>query len=195
MTPARINKAQVKESILDAALAIAKEGDWTDVTIREVARRVNYTAPVVYEYFQHKEAMLGALCLRGSQLRTNLMRQAYDNCDTPRERLTGVAWAYWSGAWQEIELYQLAFGQANIDHGPMDEIEEKATALHMVSSGIQEHFKGQVDDQRAVLLFASLWAMLHGYISLVLAEKLHKDEAYMSLEVALEWFLDKGVKS
>jgi AcrR family transcriptional regulator len=46
------------QSILQAAFTLAKTEGWASLSMRKIADAIEYSAPVVYDYFENKEAIL-----------------------------------------------------------------------------------------------------------------------------------------
>ena len=63
----QIRKERTRESIKEAALEIAREEGWNGVTIRKIADRIHYTAPIVYEHFRNKDHLYEQLVKDGHQ--------------------------------------------------------------------------------------------------------------------------------
>ena len=61
-------KEETKQSILAAARKIAGKEGWQAVTIRKIADEIEYTPPIVYEYFENKEALFKELIYFGFRL-------------------------------------------------------------------------------------------------------------------------------
>ena len=51
-------KESIRANILDAAFSLAKTEGWASLSIRKIADAIEYSAPVVYDYFENKEAIL-----------------------------------------------------------------------------------------------------------------------------------------
>ena len=58
-------KEETRINILDAALKIVKEEGWQALSMRKIADMIEYTAPIIYEYFANKEAILLELTRKG----------------------------------------------------------------------------------------------------------------------------------
>ncbi len=44
-------KEETRVNILDAALQIVKEDGWQALSMRKISDVIEYTAPIIYEYF------------------------------------------------------------------------------------------------------------------------------------------------
>ena len=60
-------KAQTRVNILDAAHDIVKDEGWQALSMRKIADKIEYTAPIIYEYYANKEAILLELTKKGLQ--------------------------------------------------------------------------------------------------------------------------------
>jgi AcrR family transcriptional regulator len=51
-------KEETRKNILKAAREIVKQEGWQGLSMRKIADKIEYTAPIIYEYFANKEAIL-----------------------------------------------------------------------------------------------------------------------------------------
>ena len=67
LEPARLARADRREALLDAALALVAVGDLDSVSIESVADRSGVSRPLVYKHFANRNEILTALYLREGQ--------------------------------------------------------------------------------------------------------------------------------
>lgn len=103
-------KEDTRANILDAALQIVKEEGWQALSMRKIADRIEYTAPIIYEYFLNKEGILLELTRQGYIILARDIRAARDENNTPESQLEAMWIAYWDFAFQHKEFYQLMYG-------------------------------------------------------------------------------------
>src|SRR5690349_16811170 len=103
-------RREVREAILAAARAIAREEGWGAVTIRKVADRIDYRSPVLYEHFASKEDLQLALLRDGFRDLQGRMEAAATTTDDPAQALHRIVRAYWTFAEDSAELYQVMYG-------------------------------------------------------------------------------------
>ena len=60
-------KESVRANILQAAFNLAKTEGWA-LSMRKIADAIEYSAPVVYDHFENKEAILFEISLQGFKL-------------------------------------------------------------------------------------------------------------------------------
>ncbi|MER7488297.1 TetR/AcrR family transcriptional regulator [Streptomyces sp. NPDC126497] len=80
-------RANTRERIIEAALHILENEGVTALTIRRIATAVEYSAPVVYQHFANKEALVLELVAHGHRLMTAELRQAAEEPDVDRRFL------------------------------------------------------------------------------------------------------------
>jgi AcrR family transcriptional regulator len=103
-------KEATREGILNAALEIARIEGWGAVTVRRVAASVDYTAPIVYQCFANKEAIIDEWRDRGFARLTTTLRDAALLENDTHERLFKLSDAYVRFAYHEPELYHIMHG-------------------------------------------------------------------------------------
>ena len=54
-------KDDTRCKILEASLDIVKDEGWPSLSMRKIADKIEYTAPIIYEYFSNKDAILQEL--------------------------------------------------------------------------------------------------------------------------------------
>jgi AcrR family transcriptional regulator len=170
-------KENTRVNILDAAHEIVKEEGWQALSMRKIADRIEYTAPMIYEYYANKEAILLELTKKGYLLLGEQMHLAASQFPTPEQQLEALWLAYWNFAFAEQEYYQLMFGvQVNccvIEN--MLPLESSpygiATKPIMELMGIEDP-----EDERVCTKYYTYWSIIHGLISINLVRKGASDE-------------------
>jgi AcrR family transcriptional regulator len=103
-------KEETRTNILEAAYAIVKEEGWQGLSMRKIADKIEYTAPIIYEYFSNKEAILNELTGKGFIKLSKELQNAKDKFEKPEEQLEAMWMAYWDFAFTDTEMYQVMFG-------------------------------------------------------------------------------------
>lgn len=167
-----------REAIVTAALAIAKRDGWAAVTIRKVGEQIEYSAPMVYEYFSSKEAMLLELAHQGFQQLSAAMEQAASTSTSSQRRLYDVASAYWDFGVANPELYQLMHGSSEISPNKLVLFPGLQEACAIAEKALVvwagEHNIAVQDSYGATEL---VWCLLHGFTTLYLLKRLVGDQA------------------
>jgi AcrR family transcriptional regulator len=160
-------KEEVKANILATAWQIVKEDGWESVSIRKIADAIEYSAPVIYDHFQNKEAILWEFAKEGFRMLSKKIQQAKEKSDGPEEQLKTIADAYWNFAFKNKEYYQLMFGLGM----PGCEIEkcfpERVDFRNLVMKPITAIIsKSKNPEANPCLKYYTFWSILHGLISI-----------------------------
>jgi AcrR family transcriptional regulator len=102
-------KEEMKQSILDAARNIAAKEGWQAVTIRKIADEIEYTPPIVYEYFENKEALFKELIYFGFRMMHKDIEKAKNIESDPKKMLFNIGLICWDFAFSHTDLFQLMF--------------------------------------------------------------------------------------
>ncbi len=174
----RRRRELTRDRILQAALDLAREEGWSNVTVRRVADRVDYTHPALYAYFATKEDLLYALLRQGLELFRAALEAARAVAPSPGEGVFAIAAAHWDFAWQHPELYQLMHGMAGVAFDSADAVAEGQRsgepAVATVGALLAEHGLDPADAERKVVL---LWSTIHGLVVLTMAGRFSREEA------------------
>jgi len=158
-------KEETRKNILDAAYSIAKEEGWQGLSMRKIADRIEYTAPIIYEYFSNKEAILSELTGRGFNMLSRELEKAKAKSENPEEQLEAMWMAYWEFAFTDTEMYQVMFGvQMNCCAGRCEAADSPYKLFTGVISEIMKKAKPteEVIKQKYFLFFS----VIHGLISI-----------------------------
>ncbi len=156
---------RTKQAILDAALALVIEKGPDQFSLREVARRVDYSPAGLYEYFRDKEAIIAALCQTGfKRLAVTLNTVASDL--PQREYLAKLGLAYLGFAQKNPEYYRLIFNfipsKRQSLQEPVEDADPYNILLKAMAKGLESGvIKASAQDQAETLSY-NFWALLHG---------------------------------
>lgn len=103
------HRRQVRESIMNTARAIAAKEGWASVSVRKIADAIDYTAPILYEYFENKESLLEAIREEGFKTLDARFRKIKELYRSPEKQLTEVALAIWNFSAQAPEVFLAMF--------------------------------------------------------------------------------------
>src|ERR1700712_1735474 len=170
-------KEETRINILDASLGIVKEEGWPALSMRKIADKIEYTAPIIYEYFSNKEAILQELTRTGYLKLAKQMQDASNLFTEPERQLEAMWLAYWNFAFAEKELYQVMYGvQTNccvsenpcvIMKGPETMLRSKIEDLLPAVNRTKENI-----DRR----YYTFWSVVHGLISINMTRQLVSEE-------------------
>jgi len=169
------SREQTRSGILKTAKAIARREGWQAVSIRKIADAIEYSAPIVYEYFDSKDVLL-------DEIRDEGFRHLYQEYDRilklyrdPEKRLYEISLIQWEFARQQPEIYQVMY---NLDGAyctiPVYQSETMQAASKVVCEIIFSFIPKAKDSIKR--LYFQWWSVSHGMIMLAM---LLKDEQPM----------------
>jgi AcrR family transcriptional regulator len=106
-----LKKSICRASILKAARKIITEHNWVTLSMRYLAKAINYTAPILYNYFPAKEDLVSALVEMGYSLLIRQIKTAWKRYEKPGLQLNAAWLAYWkfgkSEKWKYIKYLKM----------------------------------------------------------------------------------------
>jgi len=165
-------KEETRTNILDAALDIVKEDGWQALSMRKIADKIEYTAPIIYEYFANKEGILLELTRMGNILLTDEFKKAKAEHSNSEDQLGAMWMSYWDFAFQHKELYQLMFGVDVMCCELTKTMPEAEAGRNLLWESIREIMtdKNPTDDT-ICRKYYTFWSIIHGLISINLVRK------------------------
>lgn len=161
-------KEENRCNILEAALHIAKEEGWQSLSMRKIADKIEYTAPIIYEYFNSKDAILKQLATQGFLMLSKDVSEARNRFAEPEARLEAMWIAYWEFAFREPELYQLMFGVqvgcCTMEGTYPENYQDPKKLIMDVIAGLVKA-AGKSEDEICKKYY-TFWSVIHGLVSI-----------------------------
>jgi AcrR family transcriptional regulator len=160
-------KEEIRNNILSTAWQMVKDEGWQSLSIRKIADAIEYSAPVIYDHFENKEAILHEFGKQGFELLAKKLRVAKEKHDKPEDQLKAIADAYWNFAFRNKEYFQLMFS-LGMQGCEMEKcIGEPAVFRTLVMEPIEEIIKRNKNNKaNACLKYHTYWSIVHGLISI-----------------------------
>lgn len=162
-------RAEMRELILKAALELFIEKGFENVSIRNIADRIEYSPTTIYLYFKDKQELLHQIHDHGfSMLSSYFVTLAAE--PNPFERLRLMGLSYIKFATENQELYELMFVQQNADEylAQMGEDwDQGGDAFGILKHNVEECMRaGQLPLNNVEVYSFYIWSSLHGMIML-----------------------------
>jgi AcrR family transcriptional regulator len=170
-------KDLTRRNILKAALKIAKKDGWNALSMRKIADEIDYTAPVIYEYFTCKESLVAELSNTGYHLLASKITNARNGMLSPVKQIEAMWLAYWRFAFAEKELYQIMYGvetNCSKSKGTDSSAAEVANLFTGVISQLMS--PKELNDDGINAKYYTFWSVIHGLISIIMVQKGTSDE-------------------
>lgn len=159
-------KEEIRNNILSTAWQMVKDEGWQSLSIRKIADAIEYSAPVIYDHFENKEAILHEFGKQGFELLAKKLRAAKEKHDQPEDQLKAIADAYWNFAFRNKEYFQLMFS-VGMQGCEVEKCTEPLFYRTLVMQPIEEIIKRNKNNKaNACLKYHTYWSIMHGLISI-----------------------------
>jgi len=164
-------QANTRQAILQTALNLIAEKGLDKLSLREIARRVEYSPAGLYEYFDGKEDILLTLAREGD----DRLRAAIGNVSPnlhSTDYLIQVCLAFVDFALQNVEHFTVMTSMSNRRTSLNESIAPESTYLiflKAVQAAIDEGELTAQDDFGVEEITYSFWALIYGMVMLRLS--------------------------
>jgi len=164
-------RQEARRAILEATHALLAESEAGDFSIRNLADKCGYSPPTVYHHFGDKDGLLAALLEDGMRTLATELGQSCRSKDA-LERLRSILLTFIRYATDHPTFSSL---WGTIARQPGVEMPESyADVKELLDSPLHELIRaGRLDGFDVTSAEQVLWAMLHGLITLQMAEPDH----------------------
>ncbi|WEK21541.1 MAG: TetR/AcrR family transcriptional regulator [Candidatus Pedobacter colombiensis] len=170
-------KEETRANILEAALQIVKEDGWQALSMRKIADKIEYTAPIIYEYFSNKEGILLELTRQGYIVLGKEIKAAKAKYTKTDEQLEAMWIAYWNFAFKYKEFYQLMFGVDMVCCEQKKSMPEIDFLDKLFFDTIKDLMKAEQPEEGVICRkYYTFWSIIHGLISINMVNKGRDEE-------------------
>jgi len=170
-------KIEIRKRILEASMQLFVQEGFNNVSIRRIAEIIEYSPTTIYLYFKDKDEIFFNLHEIGFQKMQELNKDL-SSIENPLLRLHKMGENYIRFGLENPEYYDLMF----IQREPMAKLTEMGcewengdAALTLLKNTLIECMeKGYIAKADATVLSLSIWATVHGLVSLATRERLEK---------------------
>jgi AcrR family transcriptional regulator len=165
-------RRQLRTLIINAARDLFVSRGVEEVTMREIAKRIGYSATSIYLHFADKEAVLRAVCDTDFLALATSLKNIIQIAD-PVKRMQALGQGYAAFALMHPNHYRLMFMAARVAHDPAISSLQHNSAeqdayfqLRTVVSDVHAagYFRAELQD--VDLIAQTIWAGVHGVCSL-----------------------------
>lgn len=170
-------KEDTRHNILSASLDIVKEEGWAALSMRKIADKIDYTAPIIYEYFSNKDAILKELTRIGFIKLAAKMEEARQLSTSPEGQLEAMWLSYWNFAFEYKELYQVMYGVEMNCCVSENGCSDYAKPMNMIWDKIEEITPPERRSEEYIdRKYYTFWSVVHGLISINLTNQITRQE-------------------
>ena len=185
------DNGNLRRTILDTARHLLVKEGYQNLSMRKIADAIGYSATSIYLHFDSKDALLHSLIHEGMmQLQENLGATAAQFPDAPLRRLRALCRCFIDFGLDNPEYYEIMFQlrPERMERYPAEKYRAARGNLDLFSRALQEGAEsGLFDIQDPDVLASTIWASLHGTVSLLLADR-------VDARIEPETFIDTAIQ-
>ena len=165
-------RERTHRAILAAARELLLERGHERLSLREIARRADYSPAGLYEYFENKDAIVAALAVQASRPLASRLRRAAEAGRSSRDGpLVEIGLAYVSHALENKEDFLLLFSRLGSGERSLTEQISADSPYRVVFEEVVKQVVGgmlRCPSSQAEQITYGLWALAHGMAMLQL---------------------------
>lgn len=193
MTPQSVpsDNGNLRRHILDTARHLLVKEGYQNLSMRKIADAIGYSATSIYLHFDSKDALLHSLIHEGMmRLQEELGATASRFPEDPLRRLRALCRCFIDFGLDNPEYYEIMFQlrPERMERYPPEKYREARNNLDLFSRALEEGAEsGIFEIQDADVLASTIWASLHGTVSLLLADR-------VDARIEPETFIDTAIQ-
>lgn len=167
---------QVKNRILDQALAIICREGLDALTMRRLAKQTGMTAPNLYNYYSSKDVIYIAIVIKGFGILADRLNAAAAGADSPARKARACMLAYIEFGFEYSAYYEIMFTRATPKYEdyvgtPYEELSAVEYRISMEIAALAADLvaklsAGRQSDEIITRRVIEVWTLLHGIVSL-----------------------------
>lgn len=165
----------LREEILEVSKDLLIEDGFGKMSMRKIAKRANVTATSIYLHFDNKDELLLALIQQSIEsLKMKLMKVMDDVRDSAGQ-LYSLAHNYIEFAMEHPKEYEIIYmvRPEEMPRYPKEKFQEIRSVYELLANIIEEgKHSGELDVNDSLTSAYSIWAQLHGVVSVILNRRL-----------------------
>ena len=161
-----------REEILAVSLRLFAQHGMANVTTRQIAQAVGISQPSLYAHFSTADEIGEELCLRGFQALGARFAAVLAEPGALIDRLTRLGRAYVDFGLEHPDIYRIAFMLESAQTLAEKDLDHPGHAAGLGAFEALRQLVGELrgcDDEATAALAQSIWACMHGLVSLLLA--------------------------
>ncbi|GAB3182109.1 TetR/AcrR family transcriptional regulator [Telluribacter humicola] len=160
-------KKQVRSDIVKTAKEIAREDGWQSVSIRKIADVIEYSPPILYEYFESKDKLLETIRAEGFAALRDEFERIKHVYRQPEKQLAEIAQAIWNFSVEQPEVFQVMF---NLEGAYCQSKQVYIQEMNIVKNPVWEMIATlrPKSGEMVTKTYYEWWCLTYGFISITM---------------------------
>lgn len=188
-------KESLRQDILDAAREILLAEGYAKLSMRGIAKRIEYSPTTIYLYFKNKDEILFHLCEEALERQFDAMNAAAGNESSPLPRLRATLRAYIDFGLSEPDRYQITYMTDISPYVSVTSVLQEGSFGNKLLELVRRQLHDVLVESGSALdpesVFQALWAHCHGMVSLFIT---CPDFPWVERDTLIETTIDISLK-
>lgn len=168
-------RRRLRRSILNAALDVFANEGYRSLSMRKLAKKIEYSPTTIYLHFKDKDELFEGICERTFEQLSLIFSQIVSSAPTPLDGLQRCCRAYVDFGLQHREEYTVAFlldsGQRLAPEEVRKRFPKAMQAFYQLRTGVADCMeKGELAPDDSEVVSQLIWAGLHGITALLIVK-------------------------
>lgn len=172
MGKADYHHGNLRQALLDAAVETLSDVGEANLSLRKLAKQLGVSHNAPYQHFADKDALIAAIAEQGFVMLSEALLAAISQFEQPTERLLAGSQAYVDFALAHPHHFGVMFHYYDPETYPAQSVAALHAFGHLVGVIEYGQASGLFIDAHADDLAMTVWALLHGLASILVAGKL-----------------------
>lgn len=195
LSPRQRRRKKTKQAILETAQQLIAENGPDGLSLREIARRIDYSPAGLYEYFQNKDEIIAAVCDEGFERLSACLKEVSTKL-SPSARLTELGMAYLHFARNNPDHFLLIFttlpaGEVRLSDLDQEEYSTFSILVQAVRDAIEAGELSLPAEFSLNEIAYTMWALVHG---MAMLEQTNFRHASVDFDPLHRWAIERYFK-
>lgn len=165
----------LRDQILDISRHMLFEDGYTSLSMRKIAKKANVSATSIYLYFENKDHLLHTLIEESVEDLSHFIESRALDVTDNIERFKKIVESYVDFGLQNPEKYEIIYKvrPESMARYPKEKFRKARRAYELLVKTIEDSVAaGDMEVEKPLVAAYSIWAQLHGVVSVVLNKRL-----------------------
>lgn len=165
----------LRNEILQVSRKILLDEGFSNISMRKIAGKINVSATSIYLHFKNKDHLLHSIIEESIRELNNTIQSISSSALDPVQKMERIARSYIAFGLDRPQEYEVIFmvRPEEMPRYPIEKFRDARKGYELLASVIREGIQQDlIDEQKALPTAYSMWAQLHGIVSVIINKRL-----------------------
>lgn len=165
----------LRNEILQVSRKILLDEGFSNISMRKIAGKINVSATSIYLHFKNKDHLLHSIIEESISELNNTIKSISTSAIDPVQKIEKIARSYIAFGLDRPQEYEVIFmvRPEEMPRYPIEKFRDARKGYELLASVIREGIQQDlIDEQKALSTAYSMWAQLHGVVSVIINKRL-----------------------